>query len=566
MTRLRIARPRSPFVVFNALLLGFFIVGLLYPISRSIVRVFYHDGRFDLSGFSEFAASSSAVQSVPTTFFVVGCASAISTAIGFVLAYFNERTDARMGIFTDMVPFVPLLMPSIAGAYGWVLTMAPNIGYANAVWSWAFGGTGPFNIYSMPALIFVYSIHGTTFAFLIISAALRNLDPSLEEQARLCGAGRLRIAFQIVARSLLPSIAAAFLLVVWTSTSTLAVPAVIGQPAGIPIMSVQILRFLNYDYPPQYGPALVTAMIMVGFIGIVWFAASQVRKLGRHATVGGKTRVATRRALGIWKWPVRGIFILWVVIVVLVPLVALSLVALNGYWSINLDISNLSFRFFGRLFAPGSQLFTALTNSLRAAVIVATVGSFLAAAISAFVTSRKGHATTIADAVFKLPTILPGLVLAIGFVLAYAGAPFSLGGTLAILILAFLLEHVPKGTLMTDPVAAQVGNELTEAAQVSGASGLFTLWKIQLPLMVPGIVLVWALTFVHVVADLDTSALLAGPSNPTIGALMLELGENGNFASLTALALLVVMLTSTTVAAVFLFTRRRSAHALALSN
>lgn len=547
----------SPFVLFNIALLGLFIVGLMFPVLKAIIWAFYDDGTWNLTAFSEFAANEDAVRSVPVTMFAVVWASVVSVTMGFILAYLNERTDARAGMFTDMIPFIPLLMPSIAGAYGWVLALTPRIGYVNQVWAEIFGSPGPFNAHTMTTLIFVYSIHGTTFAFLIISAALRNLDPALEEQSRLCGASRMRTLTRVIIPAMLPSIGAAFLLVIWTTTGSLAVPAAIAQPAGIPIMSVQIIRFLHFDYPPQYGPALVMAFIMVGIIGSVWLAASQIRKLGRHGTVGGKTRVAPRKRLGVWKWPARAFIFIWAGTVILVPLACLSMVALNGFWAGNLRLDNFSFRHVLSVFEPGSLTFLAFSNSIRVALIVATIGCVCAAIISVFVTSRKDRWTTAADGIFKLPTILPGLVLALGIVLAYAGAPFMLGGTLTILVVAFLLEQVPKGTLTTDPIAAQVGHELTEASHVSGASGFRTFVKIHFPLMLPGTVVAWALLFVHVVGDLDTSAIVASVHNPTIGSQMLRLGENGEYPVVASLAVLVVLISTTAVTTVFVLTRRR---------
>lgn len=557
VARKRSAAHLSPFAIFSIVLLAVFILGLLYPVGKSIVWTFYDGNRWDFSAFSDFAHSNTALKSIPVTIFAVLCASLVSIVIGFTLAYLNERTDARSGILTDMIPFIPLLMPSIAGAYGWVLALAPRIGYANQVWSLLLGGTGPFDAFSLGTLVFVYSINGTTFAYLIIGAALRNLDPSLEEQSRICGASRWRTLTRVVVPAMLPSIGAAFLMAIWTAIGNLAVPAAIADPAGIPIMSMQIIRFLNADFPPQYGPALVMAFIMVGIIGPIWFAAALIRKRGRHGTVGGKTRQAPRRALGIWKWPAVTLIVLWAAIVVLVPLASLSMLSLNGFWAGNLRMDHFSFRHISMLFDSGSQTLLALSNSLDAALIVATVGSMMAAIISVFVTSRNGRVITLADGLFKLPTILPKLVLALGIVLAYAGRPFVLGGSFTLLVIAFLLEQVPRGTVTTDPIAAQVGRELAEASQMSGASALRTFVKVHFPLMLPGTVVAWALLFVHVIGDLEISAIIAGTHNPTIGSQMLRVGSNGDYATVAALAVLVVLISIVTVTTMFVVTRQR---------
>jgi iron(III) transport system permease protein len=233
------------------------------------------------------------------------------------------------------------------------------------------------------------------------------------------------------------------------------------------------------------------------------------------------------------------------------------MVALNGFWAGNLRMDHFSFRHITAMFASGSQTLLAFSNSFEAALIVATVGSVMAAVISVLVTSRKGRTVTLADGIFKLPTILPKLVLSLGIVLAYAGQPFMLGGTFALLVIAFLLEQVPKGTLTTDPIAAQVGRELAEASQMSGASTFRTFLRVYFPLILPGTAVAWALLFVHVIGDLEVSAIVASTHNPTIGSQMLRVGSNGDFAQVAALAILVVLISIVTVMTMFVLTRRR---------
>ena len=115
--------------------------------------------------------------------------------VGGVLAWVNERTDARMGVVTAALPLIPFLLPPIAGSTAWVLLLSPGAGFLN-VWLRDVLGlfgidetTGPLNIYSFSGLILVYTIYQVPYAFLLITAGLRNVDPALEEASRVSGAG-----------------------------------------------------------------------------------------------------------------------------------------------------------------------------------------------------------------------------------------------------------------------------------------------------------------------------------------------------------------------------------------
>ncbi len=158
----------------------------------------------------------------------------------------------------------------------------------------------------------------------------------------------------------------------------------------------------------------------------------------------------------------------------------------------------------------------------------------------------------------KLPAAISGLILAVGYILAFAGPPFRLSGTLLILLLAFLATHMPNGSIAADAAAAQVGNELLEASDVSGASYWRTFRRVSLPVMLPGLVAGWALLFVRYAGDIQAAALLASTRNTVVGYKILELQENGTWATLAALAMMLTLITAVVIIAVFAFTRSRT--------
>ena len=185
----------------------------------------------------------------------------------------------------------------------------------------------------------------------------------------------------------------------------------------------------------------------------------------------------------------------------------------------------------------------------------------IAATISTYVQRSTGKTSTIIDGIAKLPAAVSGLILAVGFILAFAGPPFGLQGTMLILLLAFIATHMPSGSIAADGAASQVGHSLLEAAYVSGASESRTFRKISIPLMLPGLVAGWSLLFVRYAGDFQASAILS--SNQTAGKKIVEIYEMGSYAYLAALAMGLTAITGLIIGVVFALTRKRAAISVA---
>lgn len=564
-------REMSTFRLFSTVVIALGILAVMYPVYRMAQELLMTDGRLDTSAFDEFRDSPGAVSSIADTALVVAVGSGGALLIGGLIAYFNERTDARMGAVTDLLPFLPFLIPGLAGAIGWVLLLAPQAGFVNVIIRNIAGmlghemTEGPFNVYSYPGLIFLYTIYLAPFAFLLISAGLRNIDSQQEEQSRVCGASRFRTFRKVLIPAVGPSIAAAGMLVVWHGFGMYSVPVTVGPSAHINIMSVEIVSMLTLTFPAKYGAAVLLSLVMVSFVGIAWYVQTRVLRRARHAVTGGQGRQSPRTSLGGWKWPVRVVIILYLGAVTVLPVSALVLVTLNGFWSPTIRWSQLSLDPLRRAVFEDPGTLQALKNSAGLALSGATASMVLAAIVSVFVVNSRSRLVGLADGALKLPVVVSHVVLAIGFVLAFAGHPFRLGGTWLILFLAYVAFFMPQGTVTTDALAAQVGRNLADASKVSGARDARTFRKVFFPLMLPGIASGWALLFVFMLGDLEISSLLAGPNNPTIGKQTLVYYTEGSYAEVASLALMLSVVTSTVVGSVLLSARRRSMHGLGLS-
>lgn len=536
----------------------------LYPLARVALRLFVTDGHLDLSPFRDVFRQDDLVEVLFNTFVVVGVSSCAGLLIGGSLAWLNERTNARMGLVTDSLPFVPFLLPAIAGAIGWVLLLSPRAGYLNVFLRWLASlvgihiERGPFDINTWYGLILVYTIYQVPYAFIIVSGGLRNLDSSIEEQARICGSSPLSTLRKVTFPAIRPALSAAMLLMLWWGFALVSVPLVIGSGAGIEVLSVRIVRLLTFSFPAQTSLAVGNSIFVVAIVGTAWYLQSRRLRGGRHATVGGKGTAATRTDLGRWRRPAQLLILGYVFVAAVLPIGALLLVSLRGFWSPNIEWSKLGLGAFRKAIFDDTRTRRALANSIRIGIIGATIGITAAAILSLYV-QRSGRAgARLVDGAVKLPATISTIVIAVGFLLAFAGPPFRLGGSTLILLLAYLAIYLPQGSVAADAAASQVGRELLDASSMSGAGGTRTFLRVCVPIMLPGLVAGWALLFVRMAGDLTASALLSGTNNPVVGFRILEVVQGGSYAVLAALALALTLVTGTVVVLALVATRRRS--------
>src|ERR1700716_1435203 len=129
--------------------------------------------------------------------FALGAAS-LAFCIGTLLAWMNERTNTPFKALFFALSLIPLIIPGILFTVSWIMLASPKIGIINLVLqSWFNTDAAPFNVYSMTGMIWVDGLHYSPMAFLLMTAAFRSMDPSLEESAMMSGASVPQIAWRI---------------------------------------------------------------------------------------------------------------------------------------------------------------------------------------------------------------------------------------------------------------------------------------------------------------------------------------------------------------------------------
>ncbi|HYF19334.1 MAG TPA: iron ABC transporter permease [Ramlibacter sp.] len=535
---------------------------VFYPMLAIGLKALFPDGRMDPALWRETLGSVDLHVAVRNTAILAVCTTLVSVPLGTFFAWLIERTDARWGALSRLLPVIPLLLPPVAMAIGWLFLADPRAGFLAKPLVGAFAALGieldptVLAIQSWPGLVFLYVLWAVPHVYVVTAAAFGNLDPSLEEAARMCGKGRLRCFWEVSLPSIRHAVGASVLMCMISSVGLYSIAALMGTAARIDVLSVHIYRLLNFAYPPKTGHAVVIGLLLMVFIGSLWLLQRWFASRTGAATVGGMGVRPNLVTLGPWRWPARGLILLYVVLTSVLPLLALFVVALQPFWRPAIVPSMLGFANFAEL-ANATVPRAAIANSTLLALLTSSGVVFVAGVLAVVANQLGGAAEKAMGIGTKMPSAIPHIVFAVGVLIAFGFAPFHLQGGFLILLIAYLAVYLPTASITAESAVRQVGNQLVEASRVFGASRGRTFWRIQLPLILPGLAAGWASIFALVLGELNAAAILSGPRNPTIGYMILTLFDNGTYSQLAAIGSLIGVVSAVTVSFVLLFGRPR---------
>lgn len=554
--------PVSPTGLVAAILMAATSALVLYPLAVVLADVFFGHGTQPLAHTFGILLSEGTLQSLGYTLLVVGISVALSLLFGGFLAWVNERSDARIGWIGRILPLIPLLVPQVAGAVGWVLLLSPRAGILTA-WMRDFmslfgevGRSGPLDIFTLPGLLFVMTLYQIPYAYLILSAALQNMDPALEEAARISGSGPRRTFLRITLPAIRPAIFSALFIVSVLSFVQFSIPVIIGTGAGIELLSVNVYRQI-YNSPPNMEAAVIISVMMFLIVVVVMSMKHVLAPRAGHAGIGGKASHASRVRLGPWRRPTQLFVLLFLMLSSVAPLLALLIVSFQKIWMARIPWNRLGTQNYLAVLMENSLTSQSFINSILLGALGAT-STLILATIPLLWKRRRGSSRLqkMVTGIMFLPAAMPHSIVGISFILAFASWPFQLYGTLTMLLLAYILMFLPQASQSSEAALAQVGTELTDSAQVFGAGPLTTLRRVLLPLMMPGLVAGWVIVFVLISGEVTASALLGGVANPVVGLALLNLWENGSFPQVAAMAVVITLMNMAVVTLVLSLVRR----------
>ena len=473
-----------------------------------------------------------------------GGGTALAVIIGLTFSWVVVRTDTPCKGFIAAASMLPLFVPPLVAAVAWSILASPRSGLLNTF----LGGLGidfRFNVYSMTGMIVIFGIYYAPYVYMFTASALRNMDPALEEAAEISGASAFSTLFTVTFPLIAPAIISGMLLSFIVMLGIYGIPAVLGTPGDIPVLTTYIFKLTNWS-PPLYSTAASVAIILMVVTGfLVWL---QQRVVGRRSyiTVAGKAFRPAVIRLGGWRYFTLGLAVIYLFVVVVLPTFALIVAAFRKFLFVRsmtslFDAKQYSLIHFERLFDNPLAL-RSIWNTMEVGVITAIVGGVLAFAIGYTVHRTKAHGRRTIDVIATLPVAIPGLVIGVAYLWAWIGLPGGLYGTIWILALAFIARFMPDTIKALSTSLLQIHRELEEAAWICGKGLLGTIRSIVLPLARPGVIAAMTLLFILAIRELGSSLFLYTSNTMVMAVLLLDYYEGGNVGITAAFSLVQTVL------------------------
>lgn len=477
-----------------------------------------------------------------STQFALGVA-AFAFLLGTTLAWINERTNTPFKTAFYALSLIPLVIPGILFTVAWILLGSPKIGIINlALMQW-FGLDAPvFNIYSMWGMIWVDGLHYSPMAFLLMTAAFRAMDPSLEESATMSGANVFQVLWHVTLKLSWPAIFATFLILFVRAIESFEVPALLGLPVGIHVFTSSIYQAVH-RYPSNIGLASTYAITLLFITTVGIYFISRLSSSGsKYSTMTGKGFRPRQIDLGRWRWVAFAAFALYFVLIVLLPFAVLLWSSFQKFYAVPSvqALQNLTLDPY-RFVLSYPNLARSVWNSVLLSFGTATVIMLITSVICWIVVKTKMPGRWLLDNLASLPMVFPGLVLGLALMIFYLNVDIGVYGTMWILFIAYVTRFMPYGLRFNTTSMLQIHKELEESAAMSGASWGTTFRRIILPLLKPGLVAGWIYIMIVSIRELSSSILLYSPGTEVVSIIIWELWENGQYVELSALGVLFIL-------------------------
>jgi iron(III) transport system permease protein len=448
----------------------------------------------------------------------------IAAIVATAAAWCVERTDLPSRRVWGVLAAVPLAIPAFVSSFAWVSLSVGLQDFLGAV------------------LVVTCSYY--PLIYLPVAAALRGMDPALEETARSLGESSWGCFVRVVLPQLRPALLGGMLLV---ALDTL-----------VEFGAFSLLRFRTFtteiyaEYRTGFDPPEIALLAMVLLVLCLICLAAElwVRGGSRYARVGrGSRRAAVPHSLGRARYPVLAGFGLLVTATLIVPL------GMIAYWLTQHGSAAIT----PEAVSPAALL-EATLSSVSLGAAGAGVSLALALPLAVLATRHESRLVTLIERSAYLAQGTPGIVVALALVSLTVERLQVLYQSAALLVIAYAILFLPLALVSVRAALAQVQRGLEEAGRSLGLGWPAVVWRVLLPLAGPGLGAAAAMVFVSVVTELTATLLLAPIGTRTLAT---EVWDNTSSLAFAAASPYAALMTLISLLSAWLLARRFGAAALA---
>ena len=534
----------SKFIVIalSVLVLLYFIV---FPMLVLIYDSLFINGQFDISNYRDVYGKDVNWRALTNTVYLSLGVMIASVIITFPLAWLVGRTDLPGKKTFRTILVASYMIPPYVGAIAWVQLLNPSVGYLNDVFKWMFHlSKAPFDIYTMWGLGWVLTLFYSPFAFITISRAMEKMDPTLEEAARVSGASPMKTLWDVTLPLMAPSILAGGFLVFIAAGSCFGIPAIVGMPGNIEVLTTRIVTFVYMGDDKGIRDATALAVSLMVLANFLLFFMTYMLGHKDYTTISGKSTRPNIVELGKWKWAALLFVGGYAFISVILPLGSIIMTSFLVSMSKGIELSNFGIDAWIPVITS-TQYLESIWLSVEYAIIAACIGTLLSIFVAYLSVKTNITGRSIPDLLVVLGGSTPSIVIALALIITFSGNyGLNIYSTMWILIVSYLVKYMTMSVRTIAASLSQVHISLEEAALNSGASWIRCCKDIIMPLIAPSIIAGWFLIFMPSFYELTMSNLLYGADTKTIGVLLYELqtyADTQNASVLSVIILIIVL-------------------------
>ena len=531
-----------------AAVVGLFLLAFLVLPVVTVIYVAFQDpntGELTLINFVDFFRTSLFQESSINSIYVAGMAVVVSSCFALPLAYFTTRFNFKGAILIQTLGIIPLIMPPFVGAVAMLLLLGEN-GSVNLLLDEWFGFTIPF-MEGLNGVILVESIHYFPFILINLSAALNNIDRSMEESAQNLGASGLRLFRRIVFPLAMPGYVAGASLVFLKVFDDIGTPLLLNVNNMLAPQAYLRISSIGIADPMGY----VISVILVIFSLLALWTSFLALRGKDYATLQKGGGGLMKRDLRPWEKTACYGVVIFILLLVLSPHFGLMLLSFGTVWSFSVLPDGYTIAHYVQVISSSFQY---ISNTLLYAGLAAAIDVCFGTAIAYVVWRTKLIGRQWLDYIAMGAVAIPGVVLGIGYLRTFYefNVPFidkPLASWWVIIVIALAIRRMPYALRACTAALQQISIMLEEAAENLGATKARTVRRVVVPLMAGGIVAGFVTSFATAAVELSTTIMLVSQESDAplafgIYEFMQSASGRGPGAALGIVAVIIVGITT----------------------
>ena len=528
-------------VFFWTLFLYFFLGFMVAPCLNTLASVFMTrdaGGRMDPLAVIRFFLAGTMPSFVWNSLKLAVCLVVTVNVVGVSIVLLTEYFDIRGARILRMGYMTTLIYSGVALVAGYQFLYDQD-GMLTTWLAQVFPAMDRQWFSGFSAVLFTMTFACTSNHALFLRNAIRGIDYNTVEAARNLGASPLRVLFQVVMPTLLPTLFSLTVMTFITGLCAMSAPTLLGYNSINP----EIVRLAGSSVAdeafPQARAALLSVILALFTIGLLSVLNHYERK-GHYLSVSKtKTKLMKQKIDNPWINALAHIYAWVLFIIYMTPVVMLILFSFQNYPAIRsrmLSLTDWTFiNYFGQMnyeymtsrgrlrtrvgsisgvFSNADAIGGIRLSFFMSALAAAVACVIVVAAVAYIFRHRDRRRALWLEGCLLFPWLLPTILICYSYRIFFNRELWYVFGSnlywrenvRILIVMAYIVVKLPFSLRMIKAAFYAIDDELGDAARNLGAGPLRTFLKVKLPIILPGVLAVFALNFNALFTEYDMSA------------------------------------------------------------